>query len=102
MRAAALSVAIRKLRRKSARRCSSGARGVQLTFAGQALSRRQGSAWPTRDEVVAAAQSAAVGESGRLRIGFIGSVTYALMPRLISSSGSVSPRQSSSCASRLT
>ena len=35
------------------------------------------------DDVKASAQAAASGEAGRLRIGFIGSVTFGLMPRLI-------------------
>ncbi|WP_423194164.1 LysR family transcriptional regulator [Cupriavidus sp. H18C2] len=58
-------------------------RGVRLTQAGEAALDDARRALFHAAQVRAAAQSAAHGERGALRIGFVGSATYALLPRLI-------------------
>ena len=79
-----LSVAIRKLEEEvGAQLFERQPRGVVLTAAGvAALGQAQrclADAAALRD----AAQAAAGGERGLLRVGFVGSATYALMPRLL-------------------
>ena len=58
-------------------------RGVRLTQAGEAALADARRALFHADQARAAALSAAHGERGALRVGFIGSATYALLPRLI-------------------
>jgi len=58
-------------------------RGVKLTQAGEAALTDARRALFHADQARAAAQSAGLGERGALRIGFVGSATYALLPRLI-------------------
>lgn len=79
-----LSVAIRKLEEEvGAQLFERQPRGVALTAAGVAAlglaHRCLADAAALRD----AAQAAAGGERGLLRVGFVGSATYALMPRLL-------------------
>jgi len=79
-----LSVAIRKLEEEvGAQLFERQSRGVVLTAAGAAAlgpaQRCLADASALRD----AAQAAAGGERGLLRVGFVGSATYALMPRLL-------------------
>lgn len=59
------------------------ARGIRLTEAGAAAAQAAKRCLDQAEEITAAARSAASGNSGRLRIGFIRSVTFELMPRLI-------------------
>lgn len=58
-------------------------RGVRLTQAGEAALADARRALFHAGQARAAALSAAHGERGALRIGFVGSATYALLPRLI-------------------
>ncbi|CAG9173191.1 LysR substrate-binding domain-containing protein [Cupriavidus pampae] len=58
-------------------------RGVRLTQAGEAALNDARRALFHADQARAAAVSAAHGERGALRIGFVGSATYALLPKLI-------------------
>ncbi|KAI3591907.1 Transcriptional regulator, LysR family [Cupriavidus sp. U2] len=58
-------------------------RGVRLTQAGEAALNDARRALFHAEQARAAAQSAAHGERGALRVGFVGSATYALLPRLI-------------------
>lgn len=58
-------------------------RGVRLTQAGEAALHDARRALFHAAQARAAAAAAANGERGALRIGFIGSATYALLPRLI-------------------
>ena len=58
-------------------------RGVRLTQAGEAALNDARRALFHAGQARAAALSAAHGERGALRIGFVGSATYALLPRLI-------------------
>jgi len=58
-------------------------RGVKLTQAGEAALDDARRALFHAAQVRVAAQAAAHGERGALRIGFVGSATYALLPRLI-------------------
>ncbi|HUG21094.1 LysR family transcriptional regulator [Piscinibacter sp.] len=79
-----LSVAIRKLEEEIGFPLfERGSRGVQLTPAGDAALEAARKCLRDAEEVLSAARAAAGGEAGRLRIGFIGSVTFGLMPRLI-------------------
>ncbi|WP_454766777.1 LysR family transcriptional regulator [Cupriavidus campinensis] len=58
-------------------------RGVRLTQAGEAALADARRALFHAEQARAAALSAAHGERGALRVGFVGSATYALLPRLI-------------------
>lgn len=58
-------------------------RGVRLTQAGEAALKDARRALFHADQARAAAMSAAHGERGALRVGFVGSATYALLPKLI-------------------
>ncbi|WER50053.1 LysR family transcriptional regulator [Cupriavidus sp. WKF15] len=58
-------------------------RGVRLTQAGEAALQDARRALFHAGQARAAAMAAAQGERGALRIGFIGSATYALLPKLI-------------------
>jgi DNA-binding transcriptional LysR family regulator len=53
------------------------------------------------DELRDAALAAAGGEGGLLRVGFVGSATYSLMPKLLPASGRAIRRSSSCCANRV-
>jgi DNA-binding transcriptional LysR family regulator len=79
-----LSVAIRKLEEEiGVPLLERGSRGVRLTAAGQAAYDAALKCLRDAEEVASVARAVAKGEAGRLRIGFIGSVTFGLMPRLI-------------------
>lgn len=79
-----LSVAIRKLEEEVGTPLFTRlARGVQLTAAGHAALRTARLCLDQAENLPAAARAAAGGESGRLRVGFVGSATYSLMPRLL-------------------
>lgn len=79
-----LSVAIRKLEEEiGVTLLERNTRGVRLTEPGQAALVAAKRCIEQAENVKASAQAAANGDAGRLRIGFIGSVTFGLMPRLI-------------------
>jgi DNA-binding transcriptional LysR family regulator len=79
-----LSVAVRKLEQEVGTPLFTRlARGVQLTAAGRAALRTARLCLDQAENLPAAARAAAGGESGRLRVGFVGSATYSLMPRLL-------------------
>jgi len=79
-----LSVAIRKLEDEiGVPLFERNSHGVRLTAAGVATLDAARRCLRGADEVASAARAAASGEAGRLRVGFIGSVTFGLMPGLI-------------------
>lgn len=79
-----LSVAIRKLESDlGVALFERSARGVKLTAAGQAALDSAQKCLRKADEVGSAARAAAQGEAGQLNIGFVGSVTFGLMPRFV-------------------
>lgn len=79
-----LSVAIRKLEGElGTPLLERGRRGVRLTGAGAAVLDATQKCLTDAEQIRTAAQHATQGESGRLRVGFVGSATYALMPRLL-------------------
>jgi len=79
-----LSVAIRKLEDEiGVALLERGSRGVKLTPAGHAALAAATKCLDSAADVITAARQAANGESGGLRIGFIGSLTFSLLPRLI-------------------
>jgi DNA-binding transcriptional LysR family regulator len=79
-----LSVAIRKLEEEiGVPLFERGSRGVVPTPAGVAALEAARRCLDIAADVKVAALAAADGETGRLRIGFIGSVTFGLLPRLI-------------------
>lgn len=79
-----LSVAIRKLEEElGVTLFERSSLGVQLTVAGHAACEVARKCLRNAEELASAARSAAHGESGRLRIGFVGSVTFGLMPRFV-------------------
>jgi DNA-binding transcriptional LysR family regulator len=79
-----LSVAIRKLEDElGAELFERRGRTIRLTPAGHEALRTSRRCLADADDVRSATLSAAKGESGRVRVGFVGSATYALLPRLI-------------------
>ena len=79
-----LSVAVRKLEDElGAVLLERGSRGVRLTPAGAAVLAAAQQCLTDQEKIRAAARDATKGESGRLRVGFVGSATYSLMPRLL-------------------
>lgn len=80
-----LTVAIRKLEEElGAALFVRSARGVTLTAAGRASLDMARATLAQADRFREAAHEGAVGERGRLRVGFIGSATFELLPRIIS------------------
>ncbi|SAI72361.1 LysR family transcriptional regulator [Bordetella ansorpii] len=80
----ALSVSIQKLEHAvGVQLLARGARGVSLTAAGEALMGDARRALFHADQARRAARRVALGESGRLRLGFVGSATYELLPRCL-------------------
>lgn len=80
----ALSVSIRKLEEAvGTTLLERGARGVTLTQAGEALLADARRALFHAEQGRQAARMVALGEGGRLRVGFVGSATYALLPRCV-------------------
>lgn len=81
-----LSVAIRKLEEElGAKLFVRGSRGVRLTAAGEAAVVVARRCIDAANQIKAAAQQAEAGDTGRLRIGFSGSVTVRLLPILVQS-----------------
>src|SRR5437868_9064872 len=79
-----LSVAIRKLEQEIGTALFvRGSRGVQLTAAGEAALAAARKCLDASLEIRPAALHAEAGDTGRLRIGFSGSVTVRLLPRLV-------------------
>lgn len=79
-----LSVAIRKLEDElGAELFERRGRTIRLTPAGHEALRTSRRCLADAVEVRSATLSAAKGESGRVRVGFVGSATYSLLPRLI-------------------
>jgi DNA-binding transcriptional LysR family regulator len=79
-----LSVAVRKLEEElGAPLFERQPRGVALTAAGSEALRLARQCLATTRTLRSAVQAAAGGETGLLRVGFVGSATYALMPRLL-------------------
>lgn len=79
-----LSVAVRKLEEEiGVSLLERSSRGVVPTPAGSAALIAARRCLEMAEEVRIAARAAADGETGRLRIGFIGSVTFGLLPRWI-------------------
>lgn len=79
-----LTVAIKKLEEElGARLFERRGRGVALTVAGEAALEIARRCLAEAEGLRIAVQTAASGESGLLRIGFIGSATYTLLPKLI-------------------
>lgn len=80
----ALSVSIQKLEHEmGARLFERSAKGVELTAAGQALLADARRALFHADQARRSVRLVALGEWGCLRLGFVGSATYALLPRTI-------------------
>lgn len=79
-----LSVAIRKLEEEIGHALFvRGSRGVRLTAAGEAALQAARRCLEAAVQIKAVAQLAEAGDSGRLRIGFSGSVTVRLLPKLV-------------------
>lgn len=80
----ALSVSIQKLENAiGVQLLERGARGVTLTDAGQALIDDARRSLFHADQARQAARRVALGEWGTLRLGFVGSATYVLLPRCV-------------------
>jgi DNA-binding transcriptional LysR family regulator len=79
-----LSVAIHKLEDElGAELFERRGRTIRLTAAGGEALRTARRCLSEADEVLRATRTAAKGESGRVRVGFVGSATYSLLPRLL-------------------
>lgn len=79
-----LSVAIRKLEEEIGTSVFiRGSRGVRLTAAGEAALAMARKCLENASQIKTVAQQAESGDTGRLRIGFSGSVTVRLLPRLV-------------------
>jgi DNA-binding transcriptional LysR family regulator len=79
-----LSVAIRKLEDElGAELFERRGRSIRLTAAGDEALRIARRVLAEADELRQATRKAERGESGRVRVGFVGSATYALLPRLL-------------------
>lgn len=79
-----LSVAIHKLEAElGVQLFDRTGRSVQLTEAGRAVHQLTVRCLQSLDDIAPVARAVAGGEAGRLRIGFIGSITFGLMPRHI-------------------
>lgn len=79
-----LSVAIRKLEGDlGASLFTRGSRGVRLTAAGTAALQVVRQCLAMAEQIPTVAQQAEAGEAGLLRVGFSGSVTVRLLPRLV-------------------
>lgn len=79
-----LSISIRRLEESlGARLFERGRRGVRLTEAGRAALHDARLAIFHAEQARRAARAAAAGEAGTLRVGFVGSATYALLPRAL-------------------
>jgi DNA-binding transcriptional LysR family regulator len=79
-----LSVAIHKLESElGAELFERRGRTIRLTAAGGEALRTARRCLSDADEVLTATRNAARGESGRVRMGFVGSATYSLLPRLL-------------------
>lgn len=88
-----LSTAVRKLEEEVGHALFLRTRqGVALTPAGAAVYEAARRCLRAAGEIVPVARGAALGDAGRLRIGFVGSVTFGLMPRLVSRFGQAYPR----------
>ncbi|RYZ12999.1 MAG: LysR family transcriptional regulator [Comamonadaceae bacterium] len=66
--------------------------GLRVTPAGQAVLENARRALFFADEIRRAAREGSDGEQGLLRLGFVGSATYALMPKIIRSFRSLYPK----------
>lgn len=79
-----LSISIRRLEESlDARLFERGRRGVRLTEAGRAALHDARLAIFHAEQARRAVRAAAAGEVGTLRVGFVGSATYALLPRAL-------------------
>ena len=79
-----LSVAIRKLEAElGALLFERRGRSIRLTAAGDEALRTARRCLAAAEDLRGVTRRAAAGESGRLRVGFVGSATYALLPRLV-------------------
>lgn len=79
-----LSVAIRKLEEElGAELFERRGRTIRLTAAGGEALRTARRCLADAEEVRTATRNAARGESGLVRVGFVGSATYSLLPRLL-------------------
>jgi DNA-binding transcriptional LysR family regulator len=88
-----LSIAVRKLEDEVGHALLlRNSQGVALTAAGQAVYLAARRCLQAAQAIVPAAHSAAQGDEGELRIGFVGSVTFGLMPRLVGAFTQAHPR----------
>jgi DNA-binding transcriptional LysR family regulator len=79
-----LSVQIRKLESEvGAALFRRGARGMEITEAGQAFLARAKNALALSGEAVEAARAVAAGRRGRLTVGYMFTLAYTLLPRLV-------------------
>lgn len=79
-----LSIAIRKLEKElDAKLFERRGRTIRLTPAGEATMRAARRCLANAEQVRTATRHASQGESGRVRLGFVGSATYSLLPKLL-------------------